>query len=255
MSRNQQRTFDAKSRNDPNFPWLEVGEYFEFPNLENSVSSVVGVGGNLSPGMLLSAYIQGVFPWFNEDDPLYWQSPDPRFVITQESFKIPKRLERDIKKSKVIIKTNTDFLAVLSHCAYINRKGQRGTWITDDMQEAYIRLHEEGFAHSVETYLDEKLVGGLYGVLIGPVFFGESMFAKTPNASKYAFVYFAKKFFSELGGKLIDSQVYTDHMARFGGKNISRTAYIRMLSDFFSESGFEYKGGSRELPYNKGLNL
>ncbi|MDR2898368.1 MAG: leucyl/phenylalanyl-tRNA--protein transferase [Spirochaetaceae bacterium] len=222
---------DPESRNDPGFPWLTSDQRFRFPDPESAGDGVVAVGGNLSPGMLLSAYSQGIFPWFSKDDPLLWWSPDPRFVIEIGEFRMPSRLERFMKQSPFVHRVDTAFEEVIRHCASAKRPGQDGTWIQQDMVDAYCTLHREGYAHSVETWLDDKLVGGFYGVRLGDVFFGESMFSLVSEASKTAFCFFVRKFRDE-GGALIDSQIYTDHIARFGGKNISRTAYLRMLSTF-----------------------
>jgi len=180
---------------------------------------------------MISAYTQGIFPWFNEDDPLYWQSPDPRFVILPETFHVPSRLARTVRKNPFEIRTDTSFERVINFCSGVCRPGQNGTWITDDMIDAYIRLHREGFAHSVESWRNGELVGGFYGTLLGKVFFGESMFTRESDAAKTAFAVFAERFFGSMGGLMVDSQVYTDHIARFGGMNISRSAYIRKLSD------------------------
>jgi leucyl/phenylalanyl-tRNA--protein transferase len=236
MSGKAPRVFDAETRSDPDFPWLEVDERFSFPDPEDACGSVVAVGGNLSPGMIVSAYTQGIFPWFNEDDPLYWQSPDPRFVITPESFHVPSRLSRVIRQGKFDITADREFERVITWCSAITRDDQDGSWITDDMAEAFIRLHRLGIAHSVEAWKDGHLVGGLYGVQIGAVFFGESMFTRVSDASKTAFAVFADAFFNRMGGALIDSQVYTDHIARFGGMNISRSAYLRKIRDFFGNT-------------------
>ncbi len=235
MSARCKREFDADSRCDPDFPWLDIEDRFRFPDPEEVPGTVVAVGGNLSPGMLISAYAQGIFPWFNEEDPLYWQSPDPRFVILPENFHVPSRLARSMKKSPFEVRVDTAFDRVIRHCSAVARPGQDGTWITDDMIEAYSELHGEGLAHSVEAWLDGELVGGLYGVSLGAVFFGESMFTRVPDAAKTAFVTFAERFFGRLGGKMIDSQVYTDNMARFGGVNISRSAYLRKLAGLIPE--------------------
>lgn len=231
MSRKCPRVFDASSRSDPDFPWLDIDQHFCFPDPEEAQGSVVAMGGNLSPGMLLSAYTQGIFPWFNDDDPLYWQSPDPRFVILPGTFHIPDRIRRDMKKNCFSIRTDTATERVINFCSGVIRPGQNGTWITDDMIDAYMELHREGLVHSVEAWQDGQLVGGFYGVLIGSVFYGESMFTRVSDASKIAFACFAEYFFSEMKGLMIDSQVYTDHMARFGGQNISRSAYLRKLSE------------------------
>lgn len=230
------KTYDSETRSDPDFPWLEVGDQFRFPDPEEARGSVVAVGGNLSPGMMISAYTQGIFPWFNDDDPLYWQSPDPRFVILPETFHIPSRLSRTARKRQFSIRVDTAFDRVIQFCAGVSRDGQLGTWITDDMIEAYSALHREGFAHSIEAWQEGHLVGGLYGLMIGQFFFGESMFTRVPDAAKVAFASFGRHFFSRMGGVLIDSQVYTDHIARFGGVNISRSAYLRKLSGCLSEA-------------------
>jgi leucyl/phenylalanyl-tRNA--protein transferase len=237
MSRKSCRCFDAESRCDPDFPWLEVGDWFSFPDPEYADGSVVGVGGNLSPGMLISAYTQGIFPWFNEDDPLYWQSPDPRFVILPGTFHIPERLERSMRKKRFEIRVDTAFEKVVNYCALVVRPGQLGSWITDDMIDAFSALHREGLAHSVEAWLDGQLAGGFYGIRLGPVFFGESMFTRVSDASKTAFAVFARHFFGSMGGLLIDSQVYTDHISRFGGINISRSAYLRKLGEALKAGG------------------
>ncbi len=229
MARRPKSSYDAETRSDPDFPWLELGEFFRFPDPEDACGTVVAVGGNLSPGMLVSAYAQGIFPWFNDDDPLYWQSPDPRFVIVPGNFRVPSRLSRDLKKKPFEIRLDTSFERVISYCSLVARDGQDGTWITDDMLEAYVSLHREGIAHSVEAWRDGDLVGGFYGISLGGVFFGESMFTRVSDAAKVAFATFAPYFFSVMGGRLIDSQVYTDHIARFGGTNVSRDAYLRML--------------------------
>jgi len=225
------REFNAETRSDPDFPWLGIDERFIFPEAEETQGSVVAVGGNLSPGMIVSAYIQGIFPWFNDDDPLYWQSPDPRFVILPASFHVSDRLSRAMKKRPFELRVDTCFERVIAFCSGVSRDGQVGSWITDDMIEAYTILHRLGIAHSVEAWQDGDLVGGFYGVLMGTVFFGESMFTRVSDASKAAFAAFGHHFFTVMGGSFIDSQVYTDHIARFGGLNISRSAYLRKLSD------------------------
>ncbi len=228
------KEYNSQNRQDPDFPWFECGDYFRFPDPDEAKGSVVAVGGNLSPGMILSAYTQGIFPWFNEDDPLYWQSPNPRFVLMPNDFHVPSRLARDMKKRRFRITADTAFEKVLVSCAEIIRPGQQGTWITEDLMDACMELHSEGFMHSIEAWNGSRLAGGFYGLQLGPVFFGESMFSRENDASKTAFVVFAGEFFSAMGGSLIDSQVYTDHMARFGAKNISRQAYLRILRDSLS---------------------
>ncbi len=235
------KEYNSQNRQDQEFPRLECGDYFQFPDPEEADGSVVAVGGNLSPGMMLSAYVQGIFPWFNEDDPLYWQSPNPRFVLIPGDLHIPSRLKREMKKNRFRITADVDFEKVILSCAEILRPGQYGTWITEDLIDACMELHEEGFMHSIEAWDGSILAGGFYGLQLGSVFFGESMFSRENNASKTAFAVFAGEFFSRMGGTLIDSQVYTDHMARFGAKNISRQAYLRILRDTLSRDDIVYK--------------
>ncbi|HPY52373.1 MAG TPA: leucyl/phenylalanyl-tRNA--protein transferase [Treponemataceae bacterium] len=229
-----------KNENSNNFPYLPIDFFFPFPDPNETQDGVVCMDGNLSPGMLLSAYLQGIFPWYNADEPILWWSPDPRFTILKKDFHIPKRLKRFIKQNKekqsqkdptaFYYTVNTDFEAVITNCAHVKRVDQKHTWIIDEVIQAYTEFHRLGYAHSFETWQDGKLVGGFYGVLIGKIFFGESMFTLKPEASKAIFAEFAQIFF-DLGGEVIDSQIYTDHIARFGGKNISRSAFLRLEKD------------------------
>lgn len=214
------------------FPWLSIESWFQFPYSEDAQNGIIGHGGNLSPGMLLSAYHQGIFPWYNDDEPLLWWSPDPRFILQPEELHIPKSLDRLIKKQTFEYTMNKAFDHVIAQCAHVQRPDQEGTWILTEVIEGYTELQRLGYCHSFEAWQDDndgnkKLVGGFYGVLIGQVFFGESMFTRIPNASKCVFATFVRNFAS-CGGKLIDSQIYTDHIARFGGKNISRDAFLHM---------------------------
>lgn len=213
------------------FPVLDVDQFYKFPNPEKSKDGLVCFGGNLSLGMLRSAYLQGIFPWFNEDDPILWWSPNPRFVLFPQELHVPSSLRRVLNQKKFEFTFDNAFENVIKECAKAKRVGQKGTWITNEMIDAYIAFYEAGFAHSVEAWQNNELVGGFYGVLIGSVFFGESMFSKKSDASKAAFCTFTKAF-SQAGGKMIDSQVYTDHVARFGGRNISRSAFLRYEKEF-----------------------
>ena len=232
------------------FPYFNVDDYFEFPSLEDDTDGIVCVGGNLSPGMLISAYLQGIFPWYTKDSPILWWSPDPRFVLFPEELHIPKSLQKFIKRNKKLLvegdknafsfSTDCAFEQVITNCSSVERKDQDGTWILQEMIDAYCDLHELGFAHSYETWQNGKLVGGFYGVEIGKIFFGESMFSLVPEASKVAFVRFVKDFI-ERGGKLIDSQVYTDNIARFGGKNISRLAFLKLESEYLKDERIKFK--------------
>ena len=240
------RRYDSKYTN---FPYLNIDEYFEFPSLEESYEGIVCVGGNLSPGMLVSAYLQGIFPWYSKNEPILWWSPDPRFVLFPEELHIPKSLQKFIKRNEKLLlqddpnaftfTTDCAFEQVIQNCSSIDRKDQDGTWILQEMIDAYCDLHELGFAHSYETWQNGKLVGGFYGVEIGKIFFGESMFALVPEASKVAFVRFAKDF-ENRGGKLIDSQVYTDNISRFGGKNISRQAFLKLENEYLKDERINF---------------
>ncbi|WP_029519952.1 leucyl/phenylalanyl-tRNA--protein transferase [Persephonella sp. IF05-L8] len=189
----------------------------------------LAIGGDLSPERLIFAYSLGIFPWYSEDEPILWWSPDPRMVLFPDELKISRSLKKVLKNKGFEVRFNTAFEDVIKNCATVKRKGQDGTWLTPEMIEAYIRLHKLGFAHSVETYLDGKLVGGLYGVAIGGVFFGESMFHKVSDASKVAFVHLVKRL-KEKGFDIIDCQQSTPHMARFGAREIPRKEFLDIIS-------------------------
>lgn len=218
------------------FPYLGESDRFRFPPPEKATAEgIVAAGGNLSPGMLLSAYSQGIFPWFSEHDPILWWSPDPRFVLFPEKLHVSKSMRRFLKKTDLQFTVDTAFPEVLEACAAAPRDGQEGTWITADMQEAYTTLHEMGYAHSVEAWQPEgRLAGGLYGVSLGNIFFGESMFARVSNASKAAFIVFVRDL-EKRGFRLIDSQIYTRHLESLGGEDISRDRYLELLRE-----GLEY---------------
>jgi leucyl/phenylalanyl-tRNA--protein transferase len=215
---------------DPDFPYFDEGERFSFPSPETARGNIIALGGNLSPGMLLSAYEQGLFPWYNPGDPLLWQSPDPRFVIFPGNLHISSSMKRVLKRGDFEITFNRDFEGVIRGCAKIERPGQEGTWITPDMIEGYIRLHRLGFAHSAESYAGGRLAGGCYGVQLGRAFFGESMFSREANASKAAFLTLARRLFSG-GAAFIDCQVHTNHLESLGGIEMARSAYLRLLRE------------------------
>ncbi len=214
---------------DPSFPVLGPEEEFSFPDPRSADQwGIVCSGGNLSPGLLLSAYRQGIFPWFSEDEPLLWWSPDPRFVLRPEKLHISSTMRKLLRKRPFELCLDRDFEATIRACSASPRPGQRGTWITQDMIEAYIALHRLGFAHSAEARRDGILVGGLYGVSLGSVFFGESMFSTESDASKAAFIPLVLTLRAE-GFTLIDSQVYTDHLAGLGAEKIDREDYLGLL--------------------------
>lgn len=219
-----------KDRADPGFPWLEADQSFRFPDPEKADSrGILCSGGNLSPGMLLSAYGQGIFPWFNRDDPILWWSPNPRFVLFPKRLHVSTTMRKILRQGRYKLSLDRAFGQVIRACQKSPRPGQSGTWIQDDMVEAYERLYELGFAHSAEAWLDGELAGGLYGVALGGVFFGESMFSHRDDASKAAFIPLVLRLVDE-GFILIDSQVYTDHVAGLGGAEIAREDYLCLLA-------------------------
>jgi leucyl/phenylalanyl-tRNA--protein transferase len=191
--------------------------------------------------MLLSAYEQGLFPWYNEDDPVLWQSPDPRLVIFPDKLHISKTMEKILRKGVFAFALDRNFDDVIRSCGKISRSGQGGTWITGDIIDAYRMLHRLGWVHSAESYLDGCLVGGCYGVRLGNAFIGESMFSRRPNASKAAFLRLAQILFAD-GLAFIDCQVHTDHLESLGGEKISRKDYLALLNQALSgrEHGKEH---------------
>lgn len=217
-------------------PYLQTNQFFDeshdfvFPPVSRATrEGIVCLGGNLSPGMLLSAYRRGIFPWYSDDEPIIWWSPDPRFCVLPSTLHVPGSAKRLINKHRFNVTADTQFKAVITECAEIERPGQPGTWITPEMREAYIRLHELGYAHSIEVWENGVLAGGLYGVSLGRAFFGESMFSKVSGASRAGFLTFAAALF-EKGYELIDSQVHTDYVASMGGVDIPRARYLALLS-------------------------
>ncbi|RUM49956.1 MAG: leucyl/phenylalanyl-tRNA--protein transferase [Hydrogenothermus sp.] len=189
----------------------------------------LAIGGDLSPERLIFAYSIGIFPWYSEGEPILWWSLDPRMVLFPNELKISRSLKKVLRNKSFEIKFNTNFEEVIKNCATVKRKGQDGTWITNEMIDAYITLHKLGYAHSVETYLNGKLVGGLYGVAIGGAFFGESMFHKVSDASKVAFVHLVWHL-QKKGFDIIDCQQSTPHMAKFGAREIPRSKFLDILS-------------------------
>ena len=200
-----------------------------FPDpCQADAEGLLAVGGDLSVQRLLCAYASGVFPWYCEGDPILWFSPDPRMIFLPKDFRFSKTLRKTVSSGRFSVSVDTDFPSVIENCAQVPRKGQVETWITEDMKTAYCRLHDLGYAHSFETYLDENLVGGLYGVSLGRAFFGESMFHKETDASKVVFFHLVIRC-AEIGFDFIDCQVPTEHMKNLGGKEISRKDFLSML--------------------------
>lgn len=201
----------------------------EFPDLDEAdESGLLAIGGDLSIERLKMAYSKGIFPWYEDGMPILWWSPDPRMVLFPGKMIISHSLKQSLKKSQFTFSIDKAFDKVISSCSRTPRKGENGTWITNEMKNAYIRLHEAGYAHSAETWLDGKLVGGLYGVAIGKVFFGESMFHHETNASKVALFHLVEKL-QKWGFEIIDTQVYTNHLESLGGELIPRSQYMHIL--------------------------
>lgn len=202
-----------------------------FPPAETaSTEGIVAVGGDLSPERLVLAYQLGIFPWFEDDEPILWWSPPERMVLFFDDLTISKSMRNIINRKQFKVTFNTAFRDVIVNCKKITRKDQAGTWITDNMVEAYFKLHELGIAKSVEVWENEELVGGLYGVDLGHVFCGESMFSKVSNASKLAFIALAKQL--EMADyRLLDCQVYNDHLASLGCVEIDREDFLKVLKD------------------------
>lgn len=211
-------------------PWLDPEQPPLFPPVTQALDDPPGIlafGGQLTAPWLLEAYRQGIFPWFNPGEPILWWSPDPRMVILPENFKVRRSLKKTIRKQLYEITFDQAFDQVLDGCAAA-RNYTDETWITPEMRTAYLGLHHDGYAHSVEAWQDGKLVGGLYGVAIGKIFCGESMFARATDASKVAFVHLVEQL-KAWGFELIDCQVYTDHLASFGAEEIERARFLDYL--------------------------
>jgi leucyl/phenylalanyl-tRNA--protein transferase len=209
-------------------PVFRLDDRLVFPPVHLAEDGLLALGGDLRPERLLLGYTQGIFPWYAENLPILWHSPDPRMVMTTGDLIVQKSLRKAMKKRPYELKMDTAFVRVLEGCASVPRPGQTGTWLIPEMMDAYSKLHELGFAHSIEAWEGDALVGGLYGVSLGGAFFGESMFAKAPDASKIAFVATVRQL-DAWDVKLIDCQVHTDHLERFGAYEISRADYLERL--------------------------
>ena len=205
-------------------------ELFFPPVSEADEDGILAIGGDLSPDRLLLAYRNGIFPWFEDVDPIIWWSPNPRMVLFFDDLVISKSMRNILNRNVFKVTFNQNFREVISNCKKIKRDGQNGTWITNEMVDAYVKLHENGVAKSVEVWRDGELVGGLYGIDLGHVFCGESMFSKVSNASKVAFVALAN-YLKINNYKLLDCQVYNDHLATLGCVEIDRKDFINILKN------------------------
>lgn len=216
---------------EDNYLISQLGMDLIFPNPRNaSDEGLLAYGGDLRPNRLLTAYRNGIFPWYSPTDPILWWSPNPRLLLYPQNFKTTKSFARTLRSGKFTVSFDREFAEVIRYCGTVPREGQEGTWLSEEMREAYIELHTQGFAHSVEVYCDGVLVGGLYGIAMGGAFFGESMFSLVSDASKVAF----RALSDVLGAKsydFIDCQMKTDHLVRMGAMIVSRDSYLEELKE------------------------
>jgi leucyl/phenylalanyl-tRNA--protein transferase len=220
-------------------PVFRLDKRLIFPPPELAEDGLLAVGGDLSPDRLLLAYAMGIFPWYDEGQPLLWHSPDPRLILPANELHVSRSLERTLRRGTFRVTYDAAFGAVVDACAVAMRPGQHGTWITGEMRRAYKRLHRLGYAHSAEAWRGDRLAGGLYGVSLGGAFFGESMFTREPDASKAAFVTLVRRL-GAAGIDLVDCQVATGHLERFGARAWPRERFLAAL------------GGALDLPTRRG---
>jgi leucyl/phenylalanyl-tRNA--protein transferase len=210
-------------------PVYRLDDRLVFPPVHLAEDGLLALGGDLRPERLLLGYSQGIFPWYAENLPILWHSPDPRMIMTTRDLVVQKSLKKAIRRRPYTLKMDSVFGQVLAGCASVPRPGQSGTWLIPEMVDAYTRLHELGFAHSIEAWSqDGELVGGLYGVSLGAAFFGESMFSRAADASKIAYVACVRQL-DAWGIGLVDCQVHTDHLERFGAYEVPRLRYLELL--------------------------
>ena len=222
-------------------PWLDDRPDAPFPDPSTALRELNGLlaaGGDLQPLRLLAAYRAGIFPWFSDGEPPLWWSPDPRVVFRTDRVATSRRFRRSLRTSMWTVRADTAFETVIAHCAAVRRRGQHGTWITGDMQDAYVRLHRLGHAHSVEAWDGERLVGGIYGVAIGRAFFGESMFSLVPDGSKVALAGLATRL-HDWGWPLIDAQVGNPHLRSLGAEAWPRGEFLAAVSRLVDQPGLE----------------
>jgi leucyl/phenylalanyl-tRNA---protein transferase len=228
-----------------NYPWLDGNT--PFPPVETADrQGILALGGDLSVSRLLDAYTHGIFPWFDDDQPIIWWSPNPRFVLFPEKVLVSRSMKKILARGEFTITYDRCFREVMSACSEAPRRGQRGTWITAEMLEAYCNLHAEGYAHSVEAWKNDSLVGGMYGICLGRAFFGESMFSRESNASKAAFLTLAEKL-KALDFAIIDSQVHTNHIESLGGEHIPRKEYLAIINEALKQPTLKGKDFSKAM--------
>lgn len=211
-------------------PIYLLNDNLAFPPVEGAEEGIVAIGGDLSVERLLLAYQSGIFPWYSDGEPIIWHAPEQRFIIELDELHISRSMRRVLNSGRYSVTFDTNFSFVINQCASVERKEQEGTWITTEMIDAYTALHESGYAHSVEVWQDDEIVGGLYGVSLGKIFFAESMFHTASNASKVALIRLAE-FLKRNDFHFIDAQVHTAHVESLGAKNIPRNEFMRKLRD------------------------
>ncbi|MCA1773503.1 MAG: leucyl/phenylalanyl-tRNA--protein transferase [Halomonas sp.] len=229
-------------------PWLS-SPMPHFPPVTSALESPNGLlaaGGELTPAWLVEAYRCGIFPWYSDNDPILWWSPDPRMILLPEHFKQRRSLTKKLRHAGFEITVDQHFEQVIDACA-APRGDEPGTWITDDMVHAYCHLKAHGIAHSIEVHQHQRLVGGLYGIAMGPMFFGESMFSRVPDASKVALAHLASAM-REYGGKLIDCQMHTPHLASLGATTVARATFISYLEKWLPEAAFSLSASPENAP-------
>jgi len=220
--------------------WLDPNVRGVFPDVSEALTEpdgLLAIGGDLSMERLLAAYRHGIFPWYSYGQPILWWSPNPRTILCLTALRVSRSLRKALKRPDYEIRFDTAFAEVLKQCAQ-PRKDGLGTWITDEMHRAYVRLHRAGFAHSVEVWRDNELIGGLYGVALGKIFFGESMFSRQRDASKIAFVYLVRQL-AKWRFALVDCQVYSEHLASLGAERIPRERFITYLDHYCDKPGHD----------------
>lgn len=227
-------------------PIFQLPEEHIFPRVELAEENgLLAVGGDLHPERLLLAYQYGIFPWYSEDSPILWWSPDPRLVLYPEELHISRSMRSVLRKKAFKVTYDTAFADVIAGCRSVPREDQDGTWLNDEMEQAYGELHAAGFAHSVEVWQEEVLVGGLYGIALGTTFFGESMFARASNASKVGFIHLVRGL-QALGFAVIDCQVHTTHLESLGAREIPRADFIACMQEGLSQPTLH--GSWAEIP-------
>jgi len=221
-------------------------EAYAFPSVDLAdEQGFLAYGGDLSPERLISAYESGIFPWYEEGQPILWWAPPERMILKPGEMKVSKSLRQTLRSMKFEVRIDSSFEDVIDHCARVKRQGQNGTWITPEMKQAYVRLYKLGIAHSFESYKDGQLVGGLYGISLGKAFFGESMFSLESDASKVAF-HALSEFTKRKGFEIIDCQLYTDHLASLGADTIARDDFIDLLKQALAHPDHQGKWSYHE---------